>query len=685
MQEQPALVEDALQQHVGRMPLRALPPLVKLEQRASDCVRLVGRTMRDGEPDPAPRRVPQIGRAEPEEQPLQRGDDTDCVLRVGERAQHHEQLAQLVLLRETCAGRHHRDVPLGERTRVALDRLLRGAQHHEVARALLPRVDPAGDPARHRFAVERQDLVVLARGGAHDVVPHAVAAAGLRLRFHRAVGRLLRRGLRRKHRREVTVDDCFDRAHRPEVRRERQHDAERLHPPLHQLVDLDVGAPEAVDALLRVAHDEQSARARRHGPPVVAARGLRREEETDLRLDGVRVLELVHQQVRVARAELVAHGGVLAQQSRGEEEQVLEAELAGRMTLAREVRGGTPEHVHHHGVPVLTPAAQDVGDPLVQQGREPLAQFLRGRLPFLRVAPPLLRGLARGRGDRLERVAEARDAREVAQRADELQAAHELHQRIPSVGRLVSGHRLPRLGEQLLQLAATGGDVRRNRSVNRELDVRIAHDRLESLVQLRGVDPHLRERGQAGVVVPAGTLHPAAPEPPLQLLPRLVGDLLEVRVERDLERALAEQPRAEGVDGTEEGAVELAQRTLVARPLVARGIALAKRALETHLESLAQLVRRLARERHRREPLHRRASPHVLHHSAHERRRLAGARARFDQHVDVQVRADALTRGLVARGPRHASSGARRAIIVTYCDRRAPCSAAHSARGACVP
>ena len=237
------------------------------------------------------------------------------MLRIGDRAQHDEQFAQFVLLRQACARRRNRHVPFGERARVTLDRLPGRAEDHEVPRRFLPRRHTLRDPARDHRGIHLHHLVPVSPARRpHDVCEYSVVRYRLMPSLHRPVGRLLRRGLGGKHAGEVSVHHGLHRAHRAEVRRERQHDTKRLHAPLHQLVDLDIGAPESEDALLRIAHHEQAAGPRRHPAPVVAFARVGGEKKAHLRLDRIGILELVHQQVRIARPQVVAHRGVLAQQ-----------------------------------------------------------------------------------------------------------------------------------------------------------------------------------------------------------------------------------------------------------------------------------------------------------------------------------------------------------------------------------
>ena len=85
--------------------------------------------------------------------------------------------------------------------------------------------------------------------------------------------------------------------------------AVRLDEALHLLVDGDVGAAEAVDALLGVADHEELARGEADAAPVRGGglgRGVLGQEEGDLGLQRVGVLELVHQDEVEALLEVAA-------------------------------------------------------------------------------------------------------------------------------------------------------------------------------------------------------------------------------------------------------------------------------------------------------------------------------------------------------------------------------------------
>ena len=92
----------------------------------------------------------------------------------------------------------------------------------------------------------------------------------------------------------------------------------------HRVVDGDVGAPEAVDRLLRVADDGQAARPRPQLEPVLARLVVARDAERDVGLHRVGVLELVDEDDREAAAEVVARLGALGEQVARPLEQVVE-------------------------------------------------------------------------------------------------------------------------------------------------------------------------------------------------------------------------------------------------------------------------------------------------------------------------------------------------------------------------
>src|SRR5690606_21623189 len=122
-----------------------------------------------------------------------------------------------------------------------------------------------------------------------------------------------------------------------------------------------VRAAEPVYALLRIPDDEECARSRaRVDPPdLFLRRRFRCKQEQDLRLDRVRVLELIHEDVAVAAAQLAPGRGTVAQQSGGEQQQVLEEEQAGAPAVGGELVARPPREGEGDGVAVCVPRARD--------------------------------------------------------------------------------------------------------------------------------------------------------------------------------------------------------------------------------------------------------------------------------------------------------------------------------------
>src|SRR5690606_10580216 len=123
---------------------------------------------------------------------------------------------------------------------------------------------------------------------------------------------------------------------RAEIRREAEHLAEAalagIKAPPHLLVERDVGTPKTVDALLGISHHEEGTHPGARRAPVTRGAVVRRssgKEEEKLRLKRVRVLELVHQDVAVAGAQVLAGGGRAAEQFRGQDQEIVKGELPG--------------------------------------------------------------------------------------------------------------------------------------------------------------------------------------------------------------------------------------------------------------------------------------------------------------------------------------------------------------------
>ena len=181
---------------------------------------------------------------------------------------------------------------------------------------------------------------------------------------------------------EGRVDQPLNRRHRAEARRQVEDpDAVLGEQVLHVMVEDDVGAAKAVDRLLRIADHEELARSRPHPPPAGLVRVVGRKQQQDLRLERVRVLELVDEQVAVAPLQVGAHRGVRAQQIAGLDQQVVEVQLAERVLrfLVALDRSGelVPKQRHEFRVGRLHELLQALGQPLPELPHLVAADALR--------------------------------------------------------------------------------------------------------------------------------------------------------------------------------------------------------------------------------------------------------------------------------------------------------------------
>ena len=212
----------------------------------------------------------QLGIADAEERTTEHGHERQRILRVGQRAQQRRQRLDLSRFAKRAGAAHfRRNVQRFERGGVGGDAVsLLPRQDQEIAEVSPPGIDlrtnVGGNPCRiHGRKLRR--LVAVVREGAH------LAAHGLlRCRVERRKPGRVRGRHVRKPRLEHGVGPRAQVAPRPEVHGERQDYAHtlRVEPPANEVVNVDVGATEPVDRLLRVAHDEEDPWAKRHLPPV---------------------------------------------------------------------------------------------------------------------------------------------------------------------------------------------------------------------------------------------------------------------------------------------------------------------------------------------------------------------------------------------------------------------------------
>ena len=188
-----------------------------------------------------------------------------------------------------------------------------------------PRATPARKAARPEASASRRSSPLAFGGGGEAQRDHGGLVGEPRRRRDRLVGRLV--GLLRGQDElgEDPVHEAQDGGARAEVLHEVQHGpALRGLRPARQLAEeAHLGAAEAVDRLLGVAHHHQR-------PGAVAG-----EEARDLDLQRVGVLELVDDQVAEAAAVPLAHARVVAQRVARHQQEVEEVEDAPLGLLPR--------------------------------------------------------------------------------------------------------------------------------------------------------------------------------------------------------------------------------------------------------------------------------------------------------------------------------------------------------------
>ena len=134
---------------------------------------------------------------------------------------------------------------------------------------------------------------------------------------------------------------------------------------------------------------------------------------------------------------------------------------------------------------------------------------------------------------------------------------------------------------------------------------------------------------------------------------------LEERVDAGLDRPLAQEVGAEGVDRPDARLLQLRERAGEELARLGRATRLLPRAFDLAAEPELQLARRRVREGDRHHAVEASAPRHEDgHHAPDELGRLAGSRGSLDHERRVQVASDALARVLI--GERHGHRSARR-------------------------
>ena len=552
-------------------------------------------------------RCEEVGGAQSEKQAFQCGRDHHRISRIGERSQHDQHFAQLDFLRQARAAGHDGNVAFGKRGRVARNRRLPIGENQKVTR-LLARRDARSHERGDQRSIDFNNCRRADRRRLHGVAHHA---GGNRrwcsgTRDQRTECRLHAACFCRQRALKVRIHKGADCRSRSEIRRQRKRRAEFRETLPDPLVDQNVGATESIDALLWITNHKQRARSGSDCPPVVSFARIGREQQTDFCLHGIGILEFVHQQISVAFSELVAHVRMFTQQSRAEQQQVVEAEHAARVASRRKLVHRAAEHSHRDRVAILTPLLDDWRRGDVEERHEVRRQLPGRILSGFVAAPALLRqfhlpGLERVKhraaGDRISPSGYA---------AVKSQAVRKQHQRI----RPVLVHRRRQCGqravEQIRELQHAHVHLRHRHFRRGKLHVVKALCAREGVVQIGWIESALIESPHVRIIEASRRVDPPTPECARHRQFVVFRDLFKFRIEANLERSLAQQPRAERVNGSEEGAVEVTQRSRASSLRFCGGLRIADHALQTQLESLAQFVRGFTRECDRSELLNRR-------------------------------------------------------------------------------
>ena len=424
----------------------------------------------------------------------------------------------------------------------------------------------------------------------------------------------------------------------------------------------DVGPPEAVDRLLRIADEEQAAGCRLDLLPGLPAGALigRRHQHRQLHLDRVGVLELVEEQPAVAVVQRGADGRTVlrvAQHLPGHHQQVVE--LQAPVTAA--VLGGLQREPAQLDGDALEGGVGDLVGEQVALLHEVL-QLGTQRRQVVALGPARLGPLAVGArlGATALRTAECQAGRLVGRRVHLLhpllQLAQQAAQRVVAVvavrllaaGLLHGSDDRRQPGLPLGQLGCVGGCP-----LGHEVPVLVEGQ--GDLAQGGEPDPGGGEQqdrpGQRGIVQQVvDQLGPAVVEGDHR---RHLVEHLDARRQARLDGVLGQDPLGEAVQRADGGGIEVVEGRLAA--LQRRGVAGTASALgggvEPATDPVAQLGGRLLGEGDRGDRTERLARvEHEGKHAVDQGTGLAGTRAGFDEQGLVERGADPLGGGVVGVG-----------------------------------
>ncbi len=424
---------------------------------------------------------------------------------------------------------------------------------------------------------------------------------------------------------------------------------------LNVLVERDVGAAEAIDRLLGVAHDKQFAGEWAHAMPIGLGAIGGGEQQQDFRLQRIGILELVDEDMADALLQLGTHGGAVAHEIARDQQQVDEVEHPGALLGVFVVADDRPQLVAQKRREVGAGGVAKARKPCVQRAaprhhlgarerREILAPSLPSPAPVVAAQQRQQRGLQRV----VVAPAHGLQARRFVDRTRDLGE---------------------RLAQPILRIDALGERAERADLFDQRIDLRIAIERLMAprrvevapLQKLprRGADDRPRtfavetltpaqETAQALARRSERLLEPSIEGAFEQFAGHVVGCDLEHRIDARIDRPLAQEIGAKRMDRADTRLLELAERT--GEPLAfaggARGVA--ARALDLGAQPQLELAGGLLGERHRHDSA-------KLGAPARQRRDdpvdqcggFAGAGRGLDDERGVEVVADTIAHALI--------------------------------------
>ena len=266
-----ALVEHAIDQRADRQPSRLPLPRAQLPDGARDVIVDLARPVEVEAPARLAERVEGIvGRAQ--DRAAEHAQEGRAVRGIGQAREHVDERVHVGRRREERRARHldGHEARL-QRLGVPAQPGPPTRQHQIVARRTRPRRDLVGNQRRDDARLGVFVLLVALRRHQQPRDGRRARRRGIAVGAQWLVGRRVGGRLGRKRTRARRVHEVAEFGPRTEVRRERHHVAARGEQALPDaLVHLDVGAPEPVDRLLRVADEEQGAGAQRYRPRRVA-------------------------------------------------------------------------------------------------------------------------------------------------------------------------------------------------------------------------------------------------------------------------------------------------------------------------------------------------------------------------------------------------------------------------------